>query len=51
MTTYRVYAEDLDGHRRYLDTVKSDNMGTGIFELYANECGEEEEIVIYAVTD
>jgi hypothetical protein len=49
MTTYRVYAEDLDGHRRYLDTVKSDNMGTGIFSLYADECGDEEEIVIYAI--
>jgi hypothetical protein len=46
MEKYNVYAEDLDGNRRYLDTAMADNSGNGLFSLYADECGDEEQIVI-----
>lgn len=47
---YAVYAENLDGERRFLDHCTSDNVGRGIFDLYADECGDEEEIVVVPVT-
>jgi DNA-binding CsgD family transcriptional regulator len=43
---YRVYAEDMDGRRRFIASAIADNGGRGLFDLYADECGDEEEIVI-----
>jgi hypothetical protein len=43
---YRVYAESLDGKRRDLGKAWADNGGRGLFDLYANECNDEECIVI-----
>ncbi len=44
--TYKVYAEDMDGTRRYIATAVADNGGRGLYALYADECGDEEQIVI-----
>ena len=49
MTTYKVYAENMDERRRYLDTVVSDDLGNGIFNLYADEIDDDEQVVIEAV--
>lgn len=49
MEKYKVYAEDMGGKRRYLDTAEADNGGNGLFGLYADECGDEEQIVIVPV--
>lgn len=43
---YKVFAEDLDGVRRHLADCEGDNNGTGIHDLYADECNDDEEIVI-----
>ena len=48
MTTYKVYAQNLDGQKRYLGKVLSDDLGKGIFDMYADECEDEEEVVIVA---
>ncbi len=46
MEKYRVYAEDETGKRRFLDNAIADNGGRGLFDLYADECDDEEQIVI-----
>lgn len=46
MEIYKVYAEDMDGKRRYIGKAKADRGGNGLFELYSGECGDEEQIVI-----
>jgi len=46
---YAVYAENMDGKRRFIENAISDNIGRGLFDLYADECGDEEEIVIVPV--
>ena len=51
MTKYKVYAKDLDGKKRLLGKVMSDDLGKSIFDMYADECGDEEEIVIVADSD
>lgn len=43
---YKVYAEDMDGKRRYLAAARADKGGNGLFDLYADECSDEEQIVI-----
>ena len=43
---YTVYAEDMDGNKRYLGECYAANSGNGIYDLYADECGDEEQIVI-----
>ena len=48
---YAVYAENLDGERRFLDHCTGDNVGRGIFDLYADECGDEEAIVVVPVEE
>ncbi len=45
MKTIKVYAEDIDGKRRYLGTVNTNNENN-LFALYADECGDEEEIIL-----
>ena len=49
MEIYRVYAENMDGERRLLDTARADNGGRGLFDLYADDCGDKEEVVIVEV--
>ena len=50
MTRYNVYAEDVtDKSRRYLGKAVGDNIGKGLFDLYADECGNMEEIIIVPV--
>ena len=44
--SYKVYAEDMDGNRRFIAESSADKGGNGLFDLYADECGDEEEIVI-----
>jgi hypothetical protein len=46
MRKYAVYAEDMDGKRRLLDYATANQGGRGLFKLYADECGDEEEIII-----
>lgn len=46
MEKYRVYAEDETGKRRFIDNAVADNGGRGLFDLYADECDDEEQIVI-----
>ena len=46
MEKYKVYAEDMNGKRRFLDKVVADNGGRGLFDLYADECDDEEQIVV-----
>jgi len=46
MEKYKVYAEDMNGKRRFLDKAIADNGGRGLFDLYADECDDEEQIVI-----
>ena len=48
---YAVYAENLDGERRFLAHCIADNVGRGIFDLYDDECGDEEEIVIVPIEE
>ena len=43
---YLVYAEDIDGKRRFIDCAIANNGGRGLFDLYADECEDEEQIVI-----
>jgi hypothetical protein len=49
---YKVYAENvidaISGikNRRFIANCEGTNTGAGIFDLYADECGDEEEIVI-----
>ena len=50
MQLFNVYARNLDGKKRFLDQAKADNNGRGLFTLYADECGDEEEVVISEVT-
>lgn len=50
MATYKVYAEDvIDKTRRYLGEAVGDNIGKGLFALYADECSDMEEVVIVPV--
>ena len=51
MEQYKVYAEDENSKRRYLGKAIADKGGNGLFDLYADECGDEEQIVIVPVTD
>lgn len=52
---YNVYAEDsveaANGKivRRFLGKCEGANTGASIFELYSDECGDQEEIVLVAV--
>ena len=46
MEKYKVYAEDMNGKRRFIDNAVADNGGRGLFDLYADECDDEEQIVI-----
>lgn len=49
---YNVYAQDVveasEGRivRRFLGKCEGTNTGSGIFDLYADECGDQEEVVI-----
>ena len=45
MKKIKVYAEDMNGKRRYIDTVNTNNENN-LFALYADECGDEEEIIL-----
>ena len=51
MEKYRVYAEDMDGNRRLIDTAWADNGGNGLFDLYADDCDDEEQIIIVSDED
>lgn len=47
---YSVFAEDLDGNRRFINKAYAGNGGNSLFDLYANECdGDGEQIVIVRV--
>ena len=46
---YRVYAENENGERRYITTACADNGGRGLFTLYADDCCDEETVVIEEV--
>lgn len=46
MREYKVYAENIDGKRRLIGNAMADRGGNGLFDLYADECGDEEQIVI-----
>lgn len=47
MATYKVYAEDvIDKTRRYLGDAVGNNIGKGLFDLYADQCEDQEEIVL-----
>ncbi len=47
MATYKVYAVDvIDKSRRYLGKAVGDNIGKGLYDLYADECGDREEIIL-----
>lgn len=44
---YKVYAEDIfTKKRRFIANAVADRGGNGLLELYADECDDEEEIVI-----
>jgi hypothetical protein len=53
--TYAVYAEDSVEAasdrtvRRYLGKCNGDELGSGIVELYADECDDQEEIVLVPI--
>lgn len=47
---YNVYAENANGKKRYIGQAIADNGGAGLFALYADECGEYEEVVIESVS-
>ena len=49
LTTYKVYAESYDGRRRYIDTSRSNGLGSGLFDLYQDDCNDDEDIVIIAI--
>jgi len=47
MRKYNVYAEDVDSkQRRHLGVAIADNIGKGLFDLYADQCGDQEEVVL-----
>lgn len=46
MGEYKVYAENMEGKRRFISNAIADKGGNGLFSLYADECGDEEQIVI-----
>jgi hypothetical protein len=46
MEKYNVYVEGMDGKRRFLDNAIADNGGRGLFDLYADECDDEEQVVV-----
>lgn len=46
---YRVYAENLEGEKRFLSKAIANNNGNGLFDLYADECGDEEEVSIVRI--
>jgi hypothetical protein len=50
MSKYKVYAENIEGKRRFISYAIADRGGRGLFDLYASECGDEEEIVIIEET-
>lgn len=43
---YNVYAEGMDGKRRFIAKARADRGGNGLFDLYADKCEDEEQIVI-----
>ena len=43
---YMIYAEDMDGNRRFLGKARANNGGNGLFDLYADECADDEEAAI-----
>ncbi len=43
---YNVYAEDMDGKRRFISKASANNGGRGLYDLYADECADDEQIVI-----
>lgn len=52
MATYRVYAEDVEtGARRYLGKALGTNTGQGLFDLYKDECGDTEEVVLETIPE
>lgn len=46
---YNVYAENMDGKRRFIAKARADRGGNGLFDLYADKCDDEEQIVIVAI--
>ena len=49
MTQFKIYAEDMNGKRRFIEKAWSDDSGNGLFDLYADECADDEQIVIVGV--
>ena len=48
---YMVYAENMDGNRRLLGKSRANNGGNGLFDLYADDCEDDEEVVIVRQDD
>lgn len=48
---YKIYAENVDGKMRYLGKAWADRAGLGLFDLYADECEEDEQVVIKEVDE
>ena len=46
MTKFKIYAENMNGKRRFLGSSFAADNGNGLFELYADECASDEQIVI-----
>lgn len=46
MTKFKIYAEDMDGKRRFIEEALAADNGNGLFDLYADECADDEQIVI-----
>ena len=48
---YEVFAENENKERRFIGYCHGDNIGRGIFDLYADECSDMEEIVIVPIIE
>ena len=47
---YKIFAEDVtDQSRRYIGKAFADKGGQGLYALYADECDDQEEIVIVGI--
>jgi hypothetical protein len=46
-----VYAENMDGKRRFIAKARADRGGNGLFDLYADKCDDEEQVVICEIEE
>ena len=51
-TTYKIFAEDAtDGKRRFLGYCSANSLGfNNIYDMYADKCDDQEEVVISKIT-